>query len=43
MDRESTKHLEAAYEGIYERYQLGLPPEHIRVESAPRSYESARL
>jgi predicted O-linked N-acetylglucosamine transferase (SPINDLY family) len=26
-----TKHLEAAYSGMYERYQAGLPPEHIDI------------
>jgi tetratricopeptide (TPR) repeat protein len=26
-----TKHLEAAYEAMYHRYQAGLPPDHIRV------------
>jgi protein O-GlcNAc transferase len=28
-----TRHLEAAYSKVYERYQAGLPPEHIYVES----------
>jgi predicted O-linked N-acetylglucosamine transferase (SPINDLY family) len=28
-----TRHLEAAYAKIYERYQADLPPEHIHVES----------
>jgi protein O-GlcNAc transferase len=26
-----TKHLEAAYEAMYQRYQSGLPPEHIEI------------
>jgi predicted O-linked N-acetylglucosamine transferase (SPINDLY family) len=29
-----TKHLEAAYEVMYHRYQAGLPPDHIRVSGA---------
>ena len=28
-----TKHLEAAYGAIYQRYQAGLPPDHIEVQS----------
>jgi predicted O-linked N-acetylglucosamine transferase (SPINDLY family) len=28
----SARHLEAAYAKMYERYQAGLPPEHIRVD-----------
>jgi protein O-GlcNAc transferase len=36
-----TKHLEAAYEAMYYRYQAGLPPDHIRASRAdgnqPRS------
>ena len=28
-----TKHLEAAYEAMYQRAQVGLPPDHIEVES----------
>jgi len=27
----STKHIEAAYGAMYERYQAGLPPDHIVV------------
>ena len=26
-----TKHLEAAYESMYQRYQAGLPPEHMEI------------
>jgi protein O-GlcNAc transferase len=26
-----TKHLEAAYEAMYQRYQAGIPPDHISV------------
>jgi hypothetical protein len=29
-----TKHLEAAYEAMYHRYQAGLRPDHIRVSRA---------
>ena len=29
-----TKHLEAAYEAMYQRYQAGLPPDHIVVSRA---------
>jgi protein O-GlcNAc transferase len=29
-----TKHLEAAYEAMYHRYQAGLPPDHIRASRA---------
>jgi predicted O-linked N-acetylglucosamine transferase (SPINDLY family) len=29
-----TKHLEAAYQAMYHRYQAGLPPDHIRVSRA---------
>jgi predicted O-linked N-acetylglucosamine transferase (SPINDLY family) len=29
--RRFTRHLEAAYEAVYERHRAGLPPEHIRV------------
>jgi predicted O-linked N-acetylglucosamine transferase (SPINDLY family) len=28
-----TKHIEAAYRAMYERYQAGLPPDHIVVPS----------
>jgi len=28
-----TKHIEAAYTQMYERYQADLPPEHIYVTS----------
>ncbi len=28
-----TKHLEAAYKAMYQRYQTGLPPDHIEVPS----------
>jgi len=27
-----TKHLEAAYEAMYQRYQTGLPPDHIEIQ-----------
>jgi len=26
-----TKHIEAAYTAMYERYQMGLPPDHIYI------------
>ena len=29
----STRHLEAAYARMYDRYHSGLPPEHIRIEA----------
>jgi predicted O-linked N-acetylglucosamine transferase (SPINDLY family) len=29
-----TKHLEAAYEAMYQRYQVGLPPDHIGTNPA---------
>ena len=29
-----TKHLEAAYKAMYQRYQAGLPPDHIDVQSS---------
>jgi predicted O-linked N-acetylglucosamine transferase (SPINDLY family) len=32
-----TKHLEAAYEAMYHRYQAGLPTDHIRVSRADGS------
>ena len=28
-----TKHLEAAYEAMYHRYQAGLPPDHIEINA----------
>ena len=28
-----TRHLEAAYEAIWERYHLGLPPDHIYIQA----------
>jgi predicted O-linked N-acetylglucosamine transferase (SPINDLY family) len=28
-----TKHLEAAYEAMYQRYRAGLPPDHIEIKS----------
>jgi protein O-GlcNAc transferase len=31
----STKHLEAAYSAMYERYQAGLSPDHIQVAGLP--------
>jgi len=27
-----TRHLEAAYEAMYQRYQVGLPPDHIEIK-----------
>ena len=30
-----TRHIEAAYIAIYERYHSGLPPEHIYVPRLP--------
>jgi predicted O-linked N-acetylglucosamine transferase (SPINDLY family) len=27
----STRHIESAYKAMYERYQAGLPPDHLRV------------
>jgi protein O-GlcNAc transferase len=30
------RHLEAAYEAMYRRYQSGLPPDHIEIESLSR-------
>ena len=32
-----TKHLEAAYEAMYQRYQAGLPPYHIEIRPLSRS------
>jgi protein O-GlcNAc transferase len=28
-----TRHLEAAYEAIWERYHLELPPDHIYIQA----------
>jgi predicted O-linked N-acetylglucosamine transferase (SPINDLY family) len=33
--RRYTRHIEAAYTALYERYQAGLPPEHIDIERLP--------
>jgi hypothetical protein len=30
-----TRHLEAAYSAMIERYQAGLPPEHIQIGRLP--------
>jgi predicted O-linked N-acetylglucosamine transferase (SPINDLY family) len=35
-----TKHLEAAYKAMYQRYQAGLPPDHIEVP--PRAIADIR-
>jgi predicted O-linked N-acetylglucosamine transferase (SPINDLY family) len=32
-----TKHLEAAYEAMHQRYQAGLPPYHIEIRPLSRS------
>ena len=32
-----TKHLEAAYEAMYQRYQAGLPPDHIEIKPLSRA------
>ena len=35
-----TKHIEAAYTLMYERYHSGLPPDHLYIEEAQKSQET---
>jgi predicted O-linked N-acetylglucosamine transferase (SPINDLY family) len=37
-----TKHIEAAYEAMWERYQAGLAPEHIHVQADTRQFTGGR-